>query len=146
MQTVHSGRVLELFISVKGKDKEQRDEIFVDIQGVNGDKFYAKDENRSILIASDTSYTLAKESSIYPEYGALGENILIDINPYHLSKGDKIVIGEIELEITQNCTICNSLSKIDTKLPSILKSDRGIFSKALIHGRIKKGDSVKILR
>ncbi len=146
MDTRERGRVLKLFISIKGKGKESREELIIDKDGIHEDKFYAKDENRSILITSNDSYKLAKESNIYPEYGSLGENILIDLNPYSLSSGDRILIGDIELEITQNCTICNSLSKIDSKLPSILKSDRGIFAKALNSGKIQKDDFVKIIR
>jgi len=139
------GQVLELFISLKGKDRESKDKLFIDENGIMDDKFYAKNRERSILITSNESYLLAKENNIDVNYGSLGENILIDINPYNLKVDDKIMIGEIELTITQNCTICNSLSKIDTKLPSLLKCDRGIFAKTLQSGKIKKGDRVKIL-
>ncbi len=146
MDSAKIGSVLELFISIKGKGKESRDSLVVDEYGIHEDKFYSKDVNRSILITSDDSYKLAKENDIYPVYGSLGENILIDLNPYSLSCGDKIIIGDVELEITQNCTICNSLSKVDKKLPSILKSDRGIFAKALSDGKIRKNDRVSIIR
>jgi len=118
----------------------------VDENGIIEDKFYAKDANRSILITSLDSYLLAKESSIDMEYGSLGENILVDVNPYHLTQGDIISFGELELIITQNCTICNSLSKVDAKLPNVLKSDRGIFAKTLKSGKIRKGDIVKIIK
>ena len=140
------GKVLELFISIKGKDKEIREEILVDEDGIIEDKFYAKNRERSILITSAESYTLAKDNDIDAKYGSLGENILIDINPYHLSVGDIIIIGELELIITQNCTICNSLAKVDKKLPALLKCDRGIFAKTLKSGKIGKGDEVKILQ
>lgn len=141
-----SGVVLELFIAIKGLGKEARDELNVDEKGILEDKFYAKDSNRSILITSKESYLLAKSQGIDAPYSALGENILIDINPYHLRCGDKIVIGDIELVITQNCTICNSLAKVDERLPEILKCDRGIFAKTLKSGKIRKGDSVKIFK
>ena len=140
------GTVLELFISIKGVGKERRDEILVDEQGILEDKFYAKEADRSILITSLDSYLLAKENNIDMEYGSLGENILVDINPYSLTEGDIISFGELELVITQNCTICNSLSKVDAKLPSVLKSDRGIFAKTLKSGKIRKGNTVKIIK
>ncbi len=140
------GTVLELFISIKGIGKESRDEILVDNKGILEDKFYAKDTDRSILITSLDSYLLAKENSIDMEYGSLGENILVDVNPYSLIEGDIISFGELELVITQNCTICNSLSKVDAKLPNILKSDRGVFAKTLKSGKIRKGNIVKILK
>ena len=140
------GTVLELFLSIKGVGKENRDEILVDENGILEDKFYAKGADRSILITSLDSYLLAKKSNIDMDYGSLGENILVDINPYGLNAGDIISFGDIELEITQNCTICNSLSKVDAKLPSVLKSDRGIFAKTLKSGKIRKGDVVKIIK
>jgi len=146
MSQPNSGVVLELFLSKKDVGKENRDEILLDENGIIEDKFYAKDANRSILITSRESYLLAKKHDINTEYGSLGENILVSINPYHLNSGDILSIGEVELEITQNCTICNSLSKIDIKLPKVLKSDRGIFAKALKSGKIRKGDIVSILK
>jgi MOSC domain-containing protein YiiM len=146
MQNDSEGLVLELFISCKDKTRKNSDEISVDIKGIQGDKFYDKDETRSILITALDSYTLAKESGIEANYGSLGENILVTINPYSLSQGDRLLIGEVELEITQNCTICNSLAKVDKKLPKVLKSDRGIFAKALMGGKIRKDDIVKVLK
>ena len=140
------GTVQELFISVKGSIKENKDEITLESDGVCGDKFFAKGINRSVLIASIDSYTLAKKNGVDIKYGSLGENILVDINPYSLELGEKISIGETVLEITQHCTICNSLAKVDAKLPSILKTDRGIFAKTLKSGKVKKGDIVTILK
>lgn len=141
-----TGVVLELFLSIKDLGKESREMIFVEENGIVEDKFYAKGTNRSILITSLDSYRMAKESDIDMPYGSLGENILVDVNPYNLGAGDIISIGETKLEITQNCTICNSLSKVDAKLPNILKSDRGIFAKTIKSGKIRKGDIVKIIK
>jgi len=140
------GKVINLFISPKDKDREAKDIISVDENGIIDDKFYAKNRERSILVTSNDSYLLAKEKQIDIPQGSLGENILIDINPYELSVDDKIIIGKVELIVTQNCTICNSLSKIDAKLPAILKCDRGIFTKTLQTGKIKKGDKVQIIK
>ncbi len=138
------GFVKELYVANKDKTRSEKTEIFLDENGVLEDKFYAKNLDRAILIASFDSYTIAKEKGVEAEFGSLGENILIDINPYGLKSGDKIFIGDIELEITQNCTLCNSLKKVDNSLPKILKDDRGIFAKALKSGSIKKGDKVVI--
>ena len=143
MSCTKVGVVLELFYSIKNVEKKNPDEICLDEQGVIDDKFYAKNINRSILIASLESYVLAKNSNILVPKGSLGENILIDINPYSLNVGCKIYIGEVILEITQNCTICNSLAKVDVDLPKILKSDRGIFAKCIKSGKIRKGDTLK---
>jgi MOSC domain-containing protein YiiM len=144
---MHTGSVLALFKSIKGVDGRQEcDELLLDTNGIVGDKYYAKKIERSILVTSKESYDLAKEKATEIPYGYLGENILIDINPYELSPGDKIEIGEVILEITNNCTICNSLGKLDSSLPELLANDRGIFAKSTNSGNIRKGDIVKIVK
>jgi MOSC domain-containing protein YiiM len=146
MSETIKGKVLKLFISLKGEKKRQfKETIFIDELGVEEDKFYAKDINRLILITSTDAYKIAKDNQIELEHGDLGENILIDGNINHLNVGDRFSIGEATLEITQNCTLCNGLSLLDPKLPKVLKDDRGIFAKAVNDkSGIKIGDVIKI--
>lgn len=141
-----TGVVIDLFISTLTKERKNPLEISLDENGIIDDKFYNKDVTRSILISSVDSYSLAIKNNIKMNYGELGENIVIDINPYGLSSGDKLLIGEVELEITMNCTICNSLAKVDKNLPKLLKNDRGIFAKTSKSGKIRKGDMVKLIK
>jgi MOSC domain-containing protein YiiM len=141
------GKVIALYITTKDttKKREKKDEISINKEGIIGDKFYAKDDARAILITSLDSYKLAKENSIELPEGALGENILIDINPYHLLPGERLQIGDILLEITQNCTLCKGLSTLNSKLPKLLKNDRGVFAKIVDEtASIQVNDSVKI--
>ena len=141
------GKVVALYITKDdiNKSRLSPNEIQVDADGIIGDKFYAKDSNRAILITATQSYELTQANNIELENGALGENILIDINPYHLLPGQTLTIGETTLEITQNCTLCKGLTSIHSKLPKLLKNDRGIFAK-VINGPslIKISDIVKI--
>jgi len=140
------GYVLELFISKKDKSKRlSQTKVELDKNGIVGDKFYALDTERSILLTSTESYELALENGIKMPYGALGENILIDYYPYELITGTQLKIGNVILEITQNCTICNHLSSIDKCLPRLLKNNRGIFVKVIKDGYIKKDDAVCLL-
>lgn len=141
------GKVVALYITKDDTNKSRLtpNEIQVDANGIIGDKFYAKDQNRAILITATQSYELTQANNIELENGALGENILIDINPYHLLPGQTLTIGETTLEITQNCTLCKGLTSIHSKLPKLLKNDRGIFAK-VINGPslIKISDMVEI--
>jgi len=143
-----TGKVLELFITKDNTEKtrESVEQILVDENGIIGDKFYKKDTQRAILITSIESYSISKKNGINVTQGLLGENILIDINPYSLVSTDKIKIGNLELEITQNCTLCKGLSTLNSRLPKLLKDDRGIFAKAISQsGTINLGDKVEIL-
>ena len=140
------GKVLELFVSVKGESKRTAKTVIeLDQEGIVGDKFYAKDRERSVLLTTIESYSMALANNIHMTYGSLGENILIDYNPYALPIGTKIQIGEVVVEIAKNCTICNHLSAIDKSLPKLLKDDRGIFVKVVEAGFIEKGDKLYLL-
>jgi len=137
------GQVLELFISQKGNSKRiPKSTLKVDKNGIVDDKFYAKDKERSILLISIESYQLALDNGIEMPYGTLGENILIDYNPYALAIGTQFKIGKVLLEVTQNCTVCNHLSVIDKRLPRLIKEDRGIFVKVITVGSIEKSNKV----
>jgi len=140
------GKVLNLFVSVQGSSKRVEKEMFhLDTKGIIEDKYHDTNINRSVLITSEASYDLANRNNIQMPFGSLGENILIDYNPYHLTAGDQLRIGETLLEISQNCTMCDHLSKIDENLPTLLKEDRGIFAKVIKGGVVQKGDDIYLL-
>ena len=137
------GNVLGLFISTKGaSQRTSKDSILLDELGVNEDKFYNKNNERSVLISCLDSYLITKKHNIEMPFGYLGENLLLNYNPYHLAIGTKLHIGDASLEITQNCTICNHLAVIDESIPELLKNDRGIFAKVIKNGKINIEDEV----
>ena len=141
------GKVTTLFISVQGSSKRVEKELFhLDAKGIVEDKYHNTNINRSVLLTSEASYELANRNNIQMPFGSLGENILMDYNPYHLLPGDQMRIGEVVLEISQNCTMCDHLSKIDASLPTLLKDDRGIFAKVIEGGIIKKEDKITLLK
>jgi len=147
MKTNLQGKVLKLFITKddEQKTREQKESVTVDKNGIIEDKFYAKNEQRAILITSYESYQMAQDNGIEMKIGALGENILIDVNPYHLQAGETIKIGNTLFEITQHCTLCKGLTTVHAKLPKLLKNDRGIFAKMINgSGIISAGDTVEI--
>lgn len=137
--------VVELYVTTSSDEpRVVKEELQLEHDGVVGDKFYGKDMNRLILITSLDSYKMVSKEDINIEHGSLGENILIDGSIKSLNLGDRFNIGDVTLEITQNCTLCNGLSKINSKLPKLLKDDRGVFAKAITNGTIKIGDMINI--
>ncbi len=140
------GKVISLFISVQGSSaRVEKTSFNLDPKGIVEDKYYDTNINRSVLVTSKASYDLANRNNIQMPFGSLGENILIDYNPYHLTAGDQLRIGEVILQISQNCTMCDHLSKIDESLPTLLKDDRGIFAKVIKGGVIQRGDEIYLL-
>lgn len=140
------GHIITLFTSTKGTStRTKQSTIKLDEGGIIGDKFHNKSISRSVLLTSLDSYTLTQSHNITMHHGALGENLLMDYNPYHLPSGAKLQVGEVILEISQYCTMCDHLAQIDEALPSLLKNDRGIFTKVLKAGEIKEGDKIILL-
>lgn len=137
------GKVIKLFISLDGTShRSNKENLIVDRNGINIDKFYKKDINRSILLTSIKAYEMMKNDGIDTKDGMLGENILVDFNPYDLNIADKIKIGSAILEVTQHCTLCKSLKKIKDCVPKLLKNDRGVFAKVIQSGVIFEGDKI----
>jgi len=139
----YAGKVLALFITTaESKTPLAKEKILVDEKGIVGDKHHDTDIDRSVLITSTESYALAQRNDIEMPHSSLGENLLIDYNPYDLPVGTRLRIGSALLEISQPCTLCSHLTKIDNKLPKLLKNDRGIFAKVVQPGEIKVGDEI----
>jgi len=139
------GHLKQLFISsIEEKKRVSKNSINVDTKGIIQDKYYNTDQDRSILLSPIHAYELMKENDIEASYGQLGENILVDFNPYNLEEGTQLFIGDAILEITIECTICKLLTKINNKVPKLLKKDRGVFAKVVQEGTLNINDSVSI--
>jgi MOSC domain-containing protein YiiM len=131
------GTIFSLFTF--GGEKQQQASLTLDTKGILGDKHYNKTIERSILVSSIDSYILVKKNlGIEMPYGYLGENILLSGNPYQLSTGTRLHIGDVILEITQQCTLCQHLGVLDKRIPKLLKHDRGIFAKVVKGGEVRQ--------
>lgn len=139
------GTVVNLFVSKDGAEpRESKETSILELDGVCEDKFKGKDIQRSVLIVSERSYELVKQNGIDIADGDLGENILVNCDPYSLPSGTKFQIGDATLEISQKSSLCSSLSKINSKLPKLLKDKRGIFAKVISAGQVSKGDNISL--
>ena len=138
------GNILSLHIS-RSDNRECVESLDVDSSGVVGDKFYGKNPNRSILITTAMSYALADENGISLSVGDLGENIVMNFNPYTLDANSRFKIGEVLFEISQHCPVCKGLSAVDKRLPKLLKEGRGIFVKAVTSGTITVSDRIYLV-
>ncbi|MCF6206952.1 MAG: MOSC domain-containing protein [Sulfurovum sp.] len=142
-----TGYVKSLYIVPDNGEKTVQEQPYIDVddEGIISDKHHGKGVERSILITSLHSYALLEAENIHVPYGSLGENLLIDYNPYHLPAGTQLHIADTILEITQNCTLCKHLAVFDKRIPKLLRHDRGIFAKVVKAGRITAGDTVYLL-
>ncbi len=136
--------VQALFITDSQKQTISCEKIVLENQGIVGDKHYGKEPARTVLLTSSHAYDILLHENIDASFGALGENIVIDYDLHQINPGDKIVLGEVILEITQNCTLCNHLSKIDKRVPKLLRHDRGVFAKVVKGGELHRHDEVQL--
>lgn len=142
------GHVVEVFSANKGYKGKQRPVVeqleMIYGYGIEHDKFAGKNENRSVMIIGQNAYDIAKENGIVLPKGSLGENILLDFNPHLLKIGTVFIIGDVEFEITQSCTICKHLAVFDERLPQLLAKDRGLYCKILNNGNVVKNTKVNL--
>lgn len=143
------GKVVDIFSAKKGQSGLPRPKVdslnLIYGFGIENDKFAGKDESRAVMIVGLYSYDLAKISGVVLEHGSLGENILLDFNPHDFHIGTQFQIGDVILEITENCTICNHLAVFDDELPILLKECRGLYAKIVAGGKIIKNMPVKLI-
>jgi len=117
----------------------------VEGMGVEGDRHFGKHPDRAVLVAGRPAYELAAGAGIELPPGALGENLLVDFDPHALSPGTWLQIGTVLLELADVCTVCNSLSVFDLRLPKVLLGKRGLYARVLRGGVVEVGDSVQVL-
>lgn len=118
--------------------------VLVAGKGVEGDRHFGKHPDRAVLIAGRAAYDLAARAGVQLPTGALGENILVDLDPHQLGPGVHLQIGTVLLELTTICTVCSSLSVFDLHLPKLLLGQRGLYARVLQGGVVQVGDGVQV--
>ena len=140
------GKVIEIFSATKDSSGLPRPIVkeldIIKGFGIKNDKFAGKDEDKSVMVVGMKAYDISKENGIDLEFGSFGENILFDFDPHEFKIGTILKVGEVELEITQACTICNHLSVFGKELPFLVKHHRGLYCRVLNDGKIVKNIQV----
>uniref|UniRef100_A0A831U4D8 MOSC domain-containing protein n=1 Tax=Thermus islandicus TaxID=540988 RepID=A0A831U4D8_9DEIN len=113
--------------------------------GALGDRHAGLDPDRALLVAGLPAYEKARGAGVPLPYGALGENLLLSLDPHALPLGARLRVGEALLELAQVCTVCQSLSRFDLRLPKLLYGGRGVYARVLEGGSVRVGDPVLVL-
>lgn len=142
-----SGRVVSLHLGLgSGLPKAQVEALeLVAGFGAQGDRHAGRDPERAVLVAGLPAYEKARQAGIELPWGALGENLLLDLDPHALSSRTQLRVGEALLELSYMCTVCQSLSQFDLRLPKLLYGGRGLYARVLEGGRVRVGDPVQVL-
>jgi len=76
--------------------------------------------------------------------GIIRENITTSgINVNGLATGERLRVGEAELEVSLPCTPCDLLEKIRPGLRRELRGRRGMLCRVLVTGLIRQGDRIE---
>jgi len=140
------GRIVAICTSVKkGTKKEEVKEIeLVEDFGLKGDAHGGKWHRQVSLLAKEEIDSFNKKGGKVV-YGDFGENLVTEgIDLASLSVGDKVIIGESLIEITQLGKKCHDKCEIFYSVGECIMPTKGIFGKVLKGGDISLGEEIEL--
>ena len=140
------GRIVAICTSVKkGTKKEEVKEIeLVEDFGLKGDAHGGKWHRQVSLLAKEEIDSFNKKGGKVV-YGDFGENLVTEgIDLASLSVGDKVIIGETLIEITQLGKKCHDKCEIFYSVGECIMPTKGIFGKVLKGGDISLGEKIEL--
>jgi uncharacterized protein YcbX len=134
-------RVQALFVIPHKKAAPVRiDEAQLSIRGLEGDFHAEMADSRQVLMVSGF---VLDELGITP--GSLFENMVIDnLDVMSLKTGQRLGIGNAELEVTIPCAPCIQMDRVRKGLRQALDGKRGMFARVVTAGTIRVGDRVTL--
>ncbi len=140
------GRIVAICTSVKkGTKKEEVKEIeLVEDFGLKGDAHGGKWHRQVSLLAKEEIDSFNKKGGKVV-YGDFGENLVTEgIDLASLSVGDKVIIGDALIEITQLGKKCHDKCEIFYSVGECIMPTKGIFGKVLKGGAISLGEKIEL--
>ncbi|SHI11149.1 MOSC domain-containing protein [Clostridium intestinale] len=140
------GRIVAICTSVKkGTKKEEVKEIeLVEDFGLKGDAHGGKWHRQVSLLAKEEIDSFNKKGGKVV-YGDFGENLVTEgIDLASLSVGDKVIIGDALIEITQLGKKCHDKCEIFYSVGECIMPTKGIFGKVLKGGDISLGEKIEL--
>ncbi|HSH50160.1 MAG TPA: MOSC domain-containing protein [Bacteroidales bacterium] len=131
----------------KGVIKKPVEMIQLNEKGVVNDA-HAGDWHRQVsLLAKESIKKFEEVLGRELEYGEFAENITTEgVTLHEMKPGDKILVGETELEVTQIGKKCHGDGcAIFSQVGKCVMPKEGIFAKVLKTGEVKPGDSIKYI-
>ncbi len=139
-------KVISVNISTeKGTIKAPVSEIILTNKGVKGDA-HAGDWHRQVsLLAKESIEKWSEQAGRKVAWGEFAENITTEgVTLYETNPGDRFVIGDVELEVTQIGKKCHGIGcAIFKEVGNCVMPKEGIFARVVKFGKIKAGDVIK---
>ncbi|MBE0638167.1 MAG: MOSC domain-containing protein [Bacteroidales bacterium] len=128
----------------KGTIKTPVPEILLTDKGVEGDA-HAGDWHRQVsLLALESVNKWGAKAGREVTFGEFAENITTEgIVLYETNPGDRLIIGDTELEVTQIGKKCHGTGcAIFREVGNCVMPKEGIFAKVISTGKVKSGDKI----
>ena len=139
-----AGKIVALSISEqRGTPKTNVEQVcLIANYGIDGDA-HAGDWHRQVSLLAVESIATMREKGADVHPGNFAENITtagIDIP--RLRIGDRLILGNTELEITQIGKECHAHCEIYRQIGDCVMPREGIFARVLTGGELRVGDAV----
>ena len=141
-------RVVSVNISEKkGTIKKPVGEIELTELGVKNDAHTGNWHRQVSLLGKESVEKFEEEANRSIEFGEFAENITTEgLILYETSPLDKLIIGNIELEITQIGKKCHGTScAIFQEVGNCVMPKEGIFARVMKNGVVKPGDTIEYI-
>jgi MOSC domain-containing protein YiiM len=128
---------------VKGQKSEIKTINLIPDLGVEED-FHAQGGERQVSLLAEESIAKMRAKGLKLEPGAFGENIVTEgVDLLALKIGQKIKIGEAEIEISKIGKECPKRCAIYYAAGDCIMPREGVFARVLSGGKIKAGDIIQ---
>ena len=141
------GTIISLNISrEKGVNKEPVESVELRVDhGIVGDA-HAGDWHRQVSLLAEESINFMRNKGLELEPGAFAENITTEgIELAALPIGTRLGNGQAVLEVTQIGKKCHTGSAIFKQVGDCIMPREGIFTKVIVPGTLRRGDSLDVL-
>ncbi len=119
---------------------------FLENYGLENDAHAGNWHRQVSLLAQESIDIMTKQGVEGLDAGKFAENITTEgITLYTLPVGTKLQIGETIQEVTQIGKKCHTGCEISQQVGSCIMPTQGIFTKVLVSGSIKTGDTIEVI-
>ena len=141
------GRIVAVSISAQKGVRKQNVAVarLVADAGIEGDA-HAEGGPRQISLLAVESIETMRQAGADVGPGDFGENITTEgIVLTNLVVGERVRIGETELEITQHGKTCHDRCAIFAQVGDCVMPREGVFARVLHGGEIRPGDTIEVV-
>ena len=145
MDTDAEGQVVGLWLCVGHREPMSPVRIarMIEGHGIEGDRHAGRGSNNARQVLLMDRETLADFGLAA---GEVRENVTTSgLDLSELQRGRRLSVGEVELEVTGECTPCSRMDEISPGLQERSEGRRGILATVRLTGSVSVGDGVRVL-